>query len=180
VQFQNKIYRVDQNNGIPEPVGSTGFFGGTNSIAFDALGRLYGITSLNEVIMIDTITAAGALIGPTGFSNIFALAMRTDSVVVAVAEQPKTPVPESFSLAQNFPNPFNPSTQIQFGLPKESHVKLEIFNLLGEQIATLVDRTTQAGYFSEQFDATGLASGLYLYRIQAGDFVDTKKLLLLK
>ena len=59
-------------------------------------------------------------------------------------------------------------------------MKLEIYNALGERITTLVDETRQAGFYSEQFDATGFASGLYFYRLQAGDFVDTKKLLLLK
>jgi hypothetical protein len=89
-------------------------------------------------------------------------------------------MPAGFVLYQNYPNPFNPSTQIQFALPKESHVRLEIFNLLGERVKTLVDETRQAGYHSERFDATGLASGLYFYRLQAGDFVATKKLLLLR
>ena len=90
------------------------------------------------------------------------------------------PLPTAYALEQNYPNPFNPSTQIQFALPKASHVRLEVYNALGERIATLVDDTRQAGYYSEQFDATGLASGLYFYRLQAGDFLDTKKLLLLK
>ena len=101
------------------------------------------------------------------------------------------PVPTEFALEQNYPNPFNPSTRIQFTLPKKKHVKLEIYNALGERIATLVDETRQAGYYSEQFNATGLASGVYFYRMQAGDpssrsagsgqsFVDTKNLLLLK
>ena len=188
VRFQGNIYIVDQNNGSTTLVGSTGFSGGTNCIAFDGLGRLYGVTGLNNVIMIDTTTAAGTLIGPSGFTNIFGLAMRTDSVVVTVSDQPKALRPESFSLAQNYPNPFNPSTQIQFALPKASHVKLEIYNALGERIATLLNETRQAGYYSEQFDAIGLASGIYFYRLQAGDpsagsghsFVDTKKLLLLR
>jgi len=65
-------------------------------------------------------------------------------------------------------------------LSAQSVMKLEIYNALGEKIATLIDETRQAGYYSERFDATGLASGLYFYRIQAGDYVDTKKLLLLK
>jgi hypothetical protein len=90
------------------------------------------------------------------------------------------PVPTEFALEQNYPNPFNPSTQIQFALPKATHVMLEIYSALGELITALVDETRQAGYYSEQFDATGLASGLYFYRLQSGDFVDTKKLLLLK
>jgi hypothetical protein len=89
-------------------------------------------------------------------------------------------LPKEFSLNQNYPNPFNPSTHIQFALPQERNVKLEIFNLLGERIAILVDEKRQASYYSERFDATGLASGVYFYRLQTGDFVDTKKLLLLK
>jgi hypothetical protein len=89
-------------------------------------------------------------------------------------------LPTVFALDQNYPNPFNPSTQIQFALPRESIVRLEVFNILGERVATLVNETRPVGYYSERFDATGLASGLYLYRMKAGEFVDTKKLLLLK
>ncbi|MCZ6777229.1 MAG: T9SS type A sorting domain-containing protein [Ignavibacteria bacterium] len=89
-------------------------------------------------------------------------------------------LPAGYALEQNYPNPFNPSTKIQFTLPKASHVKLEVYNALGERIATLADETRQAGYYSEQFNATGLASGLYFYRLQANDFVETKKLLLIR
>ncbi len=89
-------------------------------------------------------------------------------------------VPVKPLLYNNYPNPFNPSTTIQSALPKGSHVKLEIYNTLGERIATLTNETRQAGYYSEQFNATGLASGVYFYRLQSGDFVGTKKLLLLK
>ena len=100
-------------------------------------------------------------------------------LIVSVKEVPGQ-VPSAYRLAQNFPNPFNPSTQIQFALPKTTYVTLEIYNVMGEQITTLVDETRQAGYYSEQFDADGLASGFYVYRLQAGEFVDTKKLLLLR
>jgi hypothetical protein len=89
-------------------------------------------------------------------------------------------LPTEFSLEQNYPNPFNPSTVIEYAVPEERHVKLEVYNVLGERVAALVDEAKQAGYYSERFDATGLASGLYFYRLQAGDFVDTKRLLLLK
>jgi hypothetical protein len=104
----------------------------------------------------------------------------TDGIQVDVLTHVEEALPTVYALEQNYPNPFNPSTRIQFGMPQTSHVKLEIYNGLGERIATLVDETRQAGYYSEQFDATGLASGLYFYRLQAGDFVDTKKLVLLK
>jgi len=92
----------------------------------------------------------------------------TDGIQVDVlTDIEEESLPKEFALDQNYPNPFNPSTAIQFALPKESHVQLEIFNLLGERMVTLVNETRQAGYYSEQFDATGLASGLYLYRLQA-------------
>jgi len=89
-------------------------------------------------------------------------------------------LPTEFSLSQNYPNPFNPVTEIEFGLPSACRVKLEIFNVVGQTVATLVDETKEAGFHSVQWDGSAFASGVYLYRITAGDFVNTRKLLLLK
>jgi len=89
-------------------------------------------------------------------------------------------LPTDFSLSQNYPNPFNPSTTIKFGLPKESNVVLKVYNILGEEVATLVNNVMPAGYHIINFDATKLASGMYIYRIQASDFVQVKKMLLMK
>jgi hypothetical protein len=86
----------------------------------------------------------------------------------------------TYRLAQNFPNPFNPVTTIQFSIVQQSPVKLEVFNMLGQRVATLVNGEMAAGSYSERFDGTNLASGVYLYRLQAGSYVDTKKLLLLR
>jgi hypothetical protein len=86
----------------------------------------------------------------------------------------------SVNLDQNYPNPFNPSTTIRYGLPSMAHVTLSIFNTLGQQVATLVNETQDAGYHDARFDASGLASGVYFYRIVAGSFVKTKTLLLLR
>ncbi len=180
VIYQDKIYTVDQNDGSRTLVGSTGFNVTTRSIAFDGLGRLYGITGSNDVITIDTTTAAGTLIGSTGFTNIFALAMRTDSVVVAMAESPRASIPGSFSLAQNYPNPFNPSTTIRYELSSRSKVVLKIFNLLGQEVATLIDEEKEAGRYEVGWDASGFSSGIYFYRLKAGEFAGTKKLILAK
>jgi alpha-tubulin suppressor-like RCC1 family protein len=90
-------------------------------------------------------------------------------------------LPEVVELQQNYPNPFNPTTTIQFGVPKTSKVRLEVFDLLGRKVATLIDGESRAaGRYNVQFDARSLASGLYLYRLRAGDTVITKKLTLIK
>ena len=88
--------------------------------------------------------------------------------------------PESIELYQNYPNPFNPTTTIKFGLPENSHIKLEIFNILGEKVEELINSELEAGYHEVNFDATWLSSGMYIYRIKAGEFVQAKKLILIK
>jgi hypothetical protein len=88
--------------------------------------------------------------------------------------------PTEFSLGQNFPNPFNPSTIIQYTLPHRAHVTLTVYNTLGQQIATLVNSDIDAGYHELQFNATSLASGVYFYRMQAGGYVQTRSLCLIR
>ncbi len=85
-----------------------------------------------------------------------------------------------YELGQNFPNPFNPSTTISYTIPTESHVTLLVFNTAGQKVAELVNRDEEAGSYNVRFDASGLASGIYLYRIQVGDVVKTKKLALMR
>jgi hypothetical protein len=87
---------------------------------------------------------------------------------------------KSYSLDQNFPNPFNPSTTIRYAIPEAGNVTLTVFNLLGQQVSTLVSEKQKAGTYSVVFDASKLTSGIYFYQIKAGNFVNTKKLLLLK
>jgi len=89
-------------------------------------------------------------------------------------------IPTKFSLEQNYPNPFNPSTTIEFTLPTSAFVTLKVYNLLGEEVATLAAEKRSAGIHRINWDAKGLASGVYLYRLEAGDFVQTKKLILMK
>lgn len=88
--------------------------------------------------------------------------------------------PENFSLYQNYPNPFNPNTQIKFDLPKDSHVKIQVFNIKGETITTLLNAKRNAGFHTASFDAKRLPSGTYFYRIVAGDFIQTRKMTLLR
>jgi hypothetical protein len=89
-------------------------------------------------------------------------------------------LPKVFALSQNYPNPFNPSTTIKFDLPKDSRVSLKLFNIIGQEVITLVNEEQKAGYKSVEWNASNVASGVYFYRIHAGDFVESKKLILLK
>ena len=88
--------------------------------------------------------------------------------------------PPEFSLEQNYPNPFNPRTSIRFNLPNRSDVVLKVYNLLGQEVKTLVDAEFEAGTYSVSFDASDLPSGVYIYRVRAGTFVETKRMVLLK
>ncbi|MBI5476099.1 MAG: T9SS type A sorting domain-containing protein [Ignavibacteriales bacterium] len=89
-------------------------------------------------------------------------------------------IPAKFILSQNYPNPFNPTTKIQFSIPKRIYVKLNIYNVLGQEIVMLVDNELSASTYSVDFDATELPNGIYFYKIQAGEFVQTKKMILTK
>ncbi len=105
---------------------------------------------------------------------------KTNSRVVAVDPTVGVSPPATSSLFQNYPNPFNPSTTIQYAMPIRSHITLTVYNTLGQIVKELVNGEVEAGYHEVKFDASGLASGVYLYRMQAGSFVETRKLILLR
>ncbi|HMQ79934.1 MAG TPA: T9SS type A sorting domain-containing protein [Ignavibacteria bacterium] len=89
-------------------------------------------------------------------------------------------IPSAFSLSQNYPNPFNPKTKIKFSLPARSLAKLTVFDLLGKEVANLVNGDLNAGYYEYELDASNLSSGLYFYRFSAGNFTQTRKMIVLK
>jgi len=102
------------------------------------------------------------------------------NLVTRVEEIDDKVLPKEFNLYQNYPNPFNPSTTIQFAIPKESFTKLEIFNAIGEKVSTLILENLSAGIYEYEWNAEGLPSGVYLYRLSTENFTQTKKLLLMK
>jgi len=103
------------------------------------------------------------------------------SIETAVSiEDEGSGIPQEFTLAQNYPNPFNPTTTIGYQLPQQSEVRLEVFDMIGRRVATLVDETMQAGHHRVEFKASNLASGIYFYRMAAGDEVMMRKLTLIK
>jgi hypothetical protein len=102
------------------------------------------------------------------------------SEMITSVEHMTIELPHQFSLHQNYPNPFNPSTTISYQIPKQSHVTLRVFDVLGREVATLLNSVEQPGYKSVNFHANNLVSGVYYYRLQAGSYLETKKLLLLR
>jgi photosystem II stability/assembly factor-like uncharacterized protein len=106
--------------------------------------------------------------------------LRTTTGGIVWVKEDRAGVPQRFLLEQNYPNPFNPSTTIQFSLPRGAHVALKVFNTLGEEITTLVSEELGAGTYTTQWNAAGIASGLYYYRLQAGNYIESKKLMLLR
>jgi hypothetical protein len=102
-----------------------------------------------------------------------------DLLPVAI-EGPENSVPQEFSLNQNYPNPFNPSTTIEFQIPNTEFTTLKVYNLVGQEIAVLVSKELSAGTYKFSWNGAGLASGVYIYRLQAGEFVESRKMLLLR
>lgn len=105
---------------------------------------------------------------------------RRFQVDIATSVQADGEVPRVFSLSQNFPNPFNPSTQIQFSIPRPGYTTLKVYNILGNEIAILVAEKLEAGRYKINWNTNGLPSGLYFYRLKSSDFVDIKKMILLR
>lgn len=101
------------------------------------------------------------------------------TAVVGVKEKP-LPTPQHYSLSQNYPNPFNPTTTITYAIPVAGRVTIEIFNVLGQKMATVLDKVQMAGTYTVDITANDLPSGVYLYRLKAGSFVQTRKMILMR
>jgi len=121
------------------------------------------------------INSSGYIFAGTLGSGVFRTAQSTTSVGGIAGE-----IPTSFALEQNYPNPFNPSTIIEFSLPRSGYVVLKVYNVLGEEVATLVSEERSAGRHKVQWNASGFASGVYFYRLQVEGFTDAKKLVLIR
>ena len=145
----------------------TGTAGGVASFAVDLSSPL----SIGDVI---TATATDSTGNTSEFSTCF-LTVTTDIEREDVSE-----VPSTHRLSQNYPNPFNPITTIRFEVGRSEHVLLEVFDVLGKRVAGLVDRVMEPGSYTVNFDAADLPSGIYLYKMQAGTYAQTKTLTLLK
>ncbi|MCI0715771.1 MAG: T9SS type A sorting domain-containing protein [Chlorobi bacterium] len=115
--------------------------------------------------------------GDSGFLRAWCIQVTYQTLVGGIQT---TEIPNYYSLSQNYPNPFNPSTTIRFSVPKNTNVTLKVYDVLGKEVAVLVNELKQAGFHTVDFDASHLASGIYFYKIEAGDFNSVKKMILVK
>ncbi len=119
---------------------------------------------------------------PLRGDNYFAFGedVRFEIGIVTGVKNEESAIPKEFALSQNYPNPFNPSTKISFAIPKVGNATLKIYDLLGKEVVTLVEGEMSPGNHEVIFDASGLPSGIYVYRLTSGGFTDIKRMILLK
>ena len=160
------VWQVNDNSWhtpsiAPKPIGVSNIFSAVTAHCVNDTVRIFvpGGYNAAAVANFDVIACGPLFVGNTGISSN---------------------LPAVYSLSQNYPNPFNPSTKISFALPKAGNVKLVVYDILGREVATLVNEFETAGNHTVDFNASNLASGVYLYKIEAGTFTDTKKMLLVK
>ena len=146
---------------------------------FDRRVIEYYRDTLNASYSTSSVAYTGGADGfPVGDLNWFP--SKKDAWLLTAVEPATGAIPTAFVLQQNYPNPFNPSTTLEFSIPKSGRVVLEVFNILGQSVARLVDGERVAGTYRTTFDASNLSSGVYLYQLKAGDFVQARKMVLVK
>jgi photosystem II stability/assembly factor-like uncharacterized protein len=156
------------------------------SVAFNSILVSYdggnNWSSFNEGLISDWTFAGLAIKEPNiwALRDFFGNAYLRPLSNITDVEDENNITPKEFNLDQNYPNPFNNSTVIRYAIPKEGLVTLKIYDIIGEEVSTLVNETRQAGNYQVAFNSEDLTSGVYFYRLQAGDFVQTRKMILLK
>jgi hypothetical protein len=181
----DSIYIVNTSTGVAKSVGTIGLFAIPRSLAFNSIGALYCLVDNGSgedyLATLDTLNGNATLVSENALSanNLSAIAMRSD-VVNSVSQEQNVQLPKTFSLSQNYPNPFNPTTVISYQLPVISKVTLKLYDVLGREVAMLVNEEQSAGWKEVQWNASGVSSGIYFYRLQTGSFVDVKKMMVLK
>jgi hypothetical protein len=170
----------------PNGAGGTTLFAGTYGGVFLSNNNGTSWTEVNAGLTNRNVSAFAIFPNGTSSTNLFTgtwgsgVFKRPLSEMTTGIEDKHNEIPTRFALKQNYPNPFNPSTIISYQLSVVSNVKLSVYDMLGREIAVLVESKQNAGTHQKQWNAEGLPSGVYLYRLQTESFTETKKLLFLK
>ena len=187
--YVNGVYQNSYSVSLNSIVDAYGTMTLPGGVSYDALRlretidiQIIGLVFVNYIF----IAKNGAQVNlrptdsnPPNSGTISADITRYNSPFTTSVEQ-ISGLPENFSLQQNYPNPFNPSTLIEYSIPEQSFVDLKVYDILGNEVATLVNEEQSAGVYRADFTGADLTSGIYFYQLQAGNFVETKKMILIK
>jgi type IX secretion system substrate protein/Kelch motif protein len=180
----DRFYIVGGNNSIGSTSSDSTFVWGISGAVWTPLGSLKPVAAHNiEAAVTYRLVGDTVKIFCPGGSSGTGTTMNFDVIACGLTVTgigKESEIPKEYALMQNYPNPFNPSTTISYALPTAGNVNLVVYNLLGKEVALLVNDYKHAGRYTVDFSAANLASGVYFYRIQSGQFTDVKKMLLLK
>ena len=158
---------------LGDATGSGGGLGSTDN--FPGLGTVRSKCDIAELIVYDKVLSNTERLAIENYLN-----EKYNVSITGINDPQDVKIPERFNLYQNYPNPFNPSTTISFSIPTSEFITIKVFDVLGKEVATLVNEEKSAGSYEVEFKASQLSSGIYLYKIRAGSFVETKKMILLR
>jgi hypothetical protein len=157
------------------------FFSATRKGVFVSSDNGLSWSLANAGLPSDSVWVSSLVLNGTNlFAGIYGKGVWLNSSLVTKTREKSLDIPHAFLLSQNYPNPFNPSTIIQFSLPKPAVVTLGVFDILGREVASLVKGKLQTGTHTVLFEAYDLPNGVYFYRLQAGEFIQQRKMLLLQ
>jgi hypothetical protein len=176
------IYKIDIQNGNAALIGSSGLNKTIDDIVFDSQGILYGLvgsgSGMDTLVTINTSTGIATKLGSLKTTGLNAIAISPEEPDEVIATN--NIIPGKYVLFQNYPNPFNPSTTFRYSIPSESKVIIKVYDLLGKEIETLVNEEKPTGTYEVSWNAGKLSSGVYFYRMQAGNYSSVKKMILFK
>lgn len=147
---------------------------------FPSLGRWYDYFSGDSIFVTNTQTEISLAPGEFHIYTTVKLPTPEEGILLDIDDTEELGLPDEYNLEQNYPNPFNPSTTIRYSITQPDVVRIKVFDILGREVKSLVNEFKQTGNYEVEFDASGLSSGMYLYRIESGSFIQTKKMILLK
>jgi hypothetical protein len=161
------------SSSLGDVTGSGGGLGSTDN--FPGLGTVRAKCDIAELMVYDTVLSNADRLAIENY-----LDHKYNITITGINDPKDLIIPERFILSQNYPNPFNPSTTINFSVPSSEFVRLKVYDILGNEVATLVNEEKPTGSYEVNFDASSLSTGVYFYKLQAGSFIETKKMILLR
>lgn len=155
-------------------------FSQDSKINWSSFGGGSGISNSGNSVITSSVGISFSGSSANGSSSILSGFLTNYSIIITDIKDDHQIIPTVYKLNQNYPNPFNPSTIINYQIPEEGFITLKVYDIIGKEVKTLINENKPAGSYNVKFDASDLSSGIYIYRIRANNFVQSRKMLLIK